>query len=98
MNISHVVACCQTGTCGCACHNDVNHVLRGLLEVIAQCTTHALSALPVGSVVRTTHGSRLRKFDRGWSPLDGAHWDLWTVYSDHEVAHNFTVEAVESQQ
>ena len=35
---------------------------------------------PVGTVVETIHGNKLRRFDNGWSPLEGAHWDRKTVY------------------
>lgn len=47
------------------------------------------SGLPVGSVVSSFWGNRFRKFANGWSPLDGAHWDRWTVYSDAEMAKNY---------
>ena len=44
---------------------------------------------PVGTVVTTIHGNKLRRFDDGWSPLKGGHWDRWTVYSDDEMRRNF---------
>lgn len=49
-----------------------------------------IADLPVGSELRTSHGNRLRLFQDGWSPLNGAHWDRWTVYSDWEVWTNFS--------
>jgi hypothetical protein len=45
--------------------------------------------LPVGTVVTTIWGNKLRRFEDGWSPLEGAHWDRWTVYSDAEVRRHF---------
>ncbi len=48
----------------------------------------------VGAVVTTIHGNKLRRFEDGWSPSEGAHWDRWTVYTDDELAANFTLAAV----
>ena len=48
----------------------------------------------VGDVVTTIHGNKLRRFEDGWSPLNGAHWDRWTVYTDDELATNFALAAV----
>ena len=45
----------------------------------------------VGAVVETIHGNKLRRFEDGWSPLKGAHWDRWTVYSDAELVANFAL-------
>jgi hypothetical protein len=45
----------------------------------------------IGTVVTTIHGNKLRRFEDGWSPLKGAHWDRWTVYTDDELAANFTL-------
>lgn len=44
---------------------------------------------PIGTVVTTIHGNKLRRFTDGWSPLEGGHWDRWTVYTDAELAANF---------
>lgn len=53
----------------------------------------ALARRIVGDVIKTAHGNKLKRFKEGWSPLNGAHWDRWTVYSDREVAENFTLES-----
>jgi len=46
---------------------------------------------PVGAVVTTAWGNKLKRFEDGWSPLVGADWDRWTVFSDYEVQHGFTL-------
>lgn len=53
----------------------------------------ALARRIVGDVIKIIHGNKLKRFKDGWSPLDGANWDRWTVYSDREVAENFTLES-----
>lgn len=45
----------------------------------------------IGTVVTTIHGNKLRRFENGWSPLSGAHWDRWTVYTDEELDANFSL-------
>lgn len=50
-----------------------------------------VEALPVGSVVTTAYGNALRRFDDGWSPLRGGHWDRWTVHASKVVAREFRV-------
>lgn len=45
----------------------------------------------IGTVVTTIHGNQLRLFGDGWSPLSGAHWDRWTVYTDAELMASFTL-------
>ena len=43
----------------------------------------------IGTEVTTIHGNRLRRFKDGWSPLEGANWDRWIVYTDEELVKNF---------
>jgi len=53
---------------------------------------NAIARLVEGDVVTTIHGNKLKRFEDGWSPLEGAYWDRWTVYSDREVAESFPLE------
>ena len=57
-----------------------------------------MSEHPLGTIVTTIHGNKLARFGDGWSPLKGGHWDRWTVYTDAELAQNFTLVGQEQQQ
>lgn len=65
--------------------------MSGLNPIDAR--AQSLARRIVGDVIKTIHGNKLKRFKDGWSPLEGGHWDRWTVYSDREVAENFTLES-----
>jgi hypothetical protein len=54
--------------------------------------------LPVGSVVATHWGNQFRKFKDGWSPLNGAHWDRWTVNTDRQMTLNYPYAVVKPRK
>lgn len=47
--------------------------------------------MPIGTVAHTIWGNKLKRFYDGWSPLEGVHWDRWTVYSDQELEKLFVI-------